>query len=255
MGETQVVISKGASEDISKLASGANRVDVALSALLEQGDFSPAQIAALQALAQRFEKVASNHEAPSLAQPVHQEFQLSVVDKTRTVAGVVTGTIEVQYVIPANIDHAAARAKVIRSCEAMEDRTRPAIWSGDLDWYPKQETEKGDDPKSQRIVNYTIDFDSKDPRDGTMDMAGHRAYAKARGAHIASAEVQALGAALYYEKTGDDLMKGYWTRAVVSKDESAPGVAVETNPHDGVRVNGRFDAFALGGLVAAFSPN
>jgi hypothetical protein len=47
MRSNEVVISKGASTDISKLAAGANRVDVALEALKGES-LSPQQIAALQ---------------------------------------------------------------------------------------------------------------------------------------------------------------------------------------------------------------
>jgi hypothetical protein len=184
-----------------------------------------------------------------------KDFQLSIVDKTKTLDGVVTGTIEVQYVIPAKIDHPMARADVIKACEAREDRSRPAIWSGDLEWFTGQASEKSDNPAIERVVKYTIDFDSKDTGDGKMNMAGHRAYAEERNAHITPVELQALGAALYYEKTGLDLMKNYWVRAVLSNDGSAPGVALTTYPNDGVCVRRHDAADASDFLVAALSPN
>ena len=116
-------------------------------------------------------------------------------------------------------------------------------------------SEKSDNPRIERVVKYTIDFDSKDNGDRKMNMAGHRAYAEEKNSHITPVELQALGAALYYEKTGLDLMKNYWVRAVVSNDGSAPGVALLTYPVLGVLVRWRIDAFAYGALVAALSPN
>jgi hypothetical protein len=184
-----------------------------------------------------------------------RKYQLDVKDNTKTVDGIVTGTMDIQYTIPEGIDLPTARNEVNRACQERGDRDRPAIYSGDFDWYAKQETEKSDIPNSPRVIKYTIDFDSKDPGDGSMTMAGHRAYASNRDSHITPVEQQSLGAALYYEKTGEDLMKDYWVRAVTSKNEAAAGVALTTVSGNGVRVHRCHDGAAVGDLVVALSPN
>lgn len=204
-------------------------------------------LAALETLLARYEVAFPETQ-------LSKDFQLSIVDKTKTLFGAVTGTIEVQYVIPATIDHPMARAAVIKACEAREDLSNPAIWSLDLQWYTSQASEKSDNPAIERRVRYTIDFDSKDTGDGKMNMAGHRAYAEERNAHITPVELQALGAALFYEKTGRDLMKNCSVRAVVSNDGSGHGVALETLPGGGVCVNRYFGENSYGRLVAALSP-
>jgi hypothetical protein len=75
MSSNEVVISKGASTDISKLAAGANRADVALQALNGE-NLSPAQISALRTLAKRYEgsSVSSVATEPSALEARRQEF-------------------------------------------------------------------------------------------------------------------------------------------------------------------------------------
>lgn len=69
MNQTEVILSKGASGDISKLATGIGRADVALDALKEE-DLSPKQISALLKLARKYEGIST-----SIASPLESERQ------------------------------------------------------------------------------------------------------------------------------------------------------------------------------------
>lgn len=69
MTQTEVTLSKGASEDISNLATGKKRADVALNALNEEV-LSPKQIAALRKLLEKYEGTST-----SIASPLESERQ------------------------------------------------------------------------------------------------------------------------------------------------------------------------------------
>jgi hypothetical protein len=228
MNQTEVVLTKGASGDISKLASGTDRGAVALHALgelLQSGTLTPEQLAQLSQLAKKYE------EQPSLT--------VRAINPAIAQAEKILSTLEVgkdgfaKLTIPAGISDIdamkALNAYFQEKCPKFE---RAAILEGDFDWYEKQAGVKSRDSNTERNISIQVVV----PNTTDKSRSGQENVLSKQNMTFGSPEEVALVTAAYAcANNGKDILKDLFVRT------SAPGVALATYQDLGVCVRRCYD--------------
>jgi len=230
-----VVISDGASKDISALATGSGRADVALTAL-QQEELSRDQIDLLRA-------IADGYEGETRASAPESKLSRTVAQAEQILATLEVGKDGfVKLTIPAGLsDIDAMKALNVYFREKLANMGRAAIWEGDLDWYAKQSTVSGRDTTQERNININPFVEGITSK----TRANQESTLKEAGMTFAAPEEVALVLAAYACKNdGKDLLNDNWTRTAAS------GVALTANQYGGVNVFGPRDAYAYS-LVGA----
>ena len=240
MSQHEVTLSRGASGDISKLAIGTDRAEVALNALNEE-NLSPKQIADLAKLAKKYERLStSSSKAASTATAPTAAIEL---------AEKILSSLEIgkdgfaKLVIPANVrDLDAMKALNLYFKKNLPGMNRPAIWEGDFDWYAKLASVSSRDISKERHIeiNVLVDDTLRKSRSNQIKVL------KSQDLTLGAPEEVALVVAAYACKNqGKDLLNDNWTRTVVS------GVALATIQNCGVLVSGRYDVNDLANVGAS----
>ena len=236
MNQTEVILSKGAPGDISKLATGKGRIDVALTALKEEA-LSPSQITELKVLVEKYEsaqKVTSVATAPTISIEIAEKILSSLEIGKDGFA---------KLVIPANVsDIDAMKALNVYFGEKLPEMNRPAIWKGDFDWYAEQASVSNRDISKERRIEINVLVDS------TLGMTRSDQInaLKSQDLTLGAPEEVALVVAAYACKNlGKDLLNDKCTRTAV------PGVALSAFQGRGVDVCRYGDDYADGLVVAS----
>lgn len=220
MNQTEVVISRGASGDISKLAAGRDRATVALSALKEE-NLTPAQVGALLALAKKYED-GTRTLAPSTA--VTADTILQGFKKLSD------GVIKLTLPVGVTIQKAG---EILNRAAKNKEMEFSVFYEGQKDFWQKNEANEDLRTKPGKTYLFKIPTDSVS-KTKSEELRDHGEGAPLGALAIAEAceRLNTTNEGTLFKGVSGDRV---WVRG------SAPGVALFSYSRSGVFVNGSGD--------------